>query len=257
MSDGLILKNLCVEYKTNKVIYTVIHDLSLRVPKGEILAILGPSGCGKSSLINTLAGTIAKKSGSINFVVNKFSSELNSKIYRIGIIPQKSALLPWKTVEENTVLPIVFRREKVDEAKKSEIFRIYESLDIRGILKKHPNFISGGQAKRASIAQAFIQKPDLLLMDEPFSALDAISREDAWELFFSIWKKYKPITILVTHDIDEALYLGSRIIVMGAHMGEVKYELINPFFANLNPQDVSYLVIKKKLHNELRNDCEV
>ncbi len=93
-------------------------------------------------------------------------------------------------------------------------------------------------------------------MDEPFSALDAINREDAWELFFSIWEKTKPITILVTHDIDEALYLGSKIVVMKAHLGEIKYELDNPFFAKLNPQDVAYLVIKNKLHNELRNDSE-
>jgi len=196
-------------------------------------------------------------SGNISFVKDGIESKLDCKKHRIGIIPQKCALLPWKTVEANTVLPLNIRKEKKSYENKIEFDSIYEALGIKDILKKYPTQISGGQAKRASIAQTFIQKPDLLLMDEPFSALDAINKEEAWELFLQIWEKSKPITILVTHSIEEALYLGTRIIVMGAHMGEIKYESDNPFFAKLNPEDINYLSLKNKLHNQLRNDSEV
>lgn len=257
MSDGIILNKLGVEYKTKKNSFPVICNLSMQISKGETLAILGPSGCGKSTLINTLSGMIDSHSGSISFLKDNIESKLDCKKHRIGIIPQKSALLPWKTIEANSILPLYIRKEKISSYNKIEIDSIYESLGIKDILKKYPTQISGGQAKRAAIAQAFIQNPDLLLMDEPFSALDAINREEAWELFLNIWKKSKPITILVTHSIEEALYLGTRIIVMGAHMGEIKYECDNPFFAKLNPEDISYLNFKNKLHNQLRNDSEV
>jgi NitT/TauT family transport system ATP-binding protein len=257
MNDGIILNNLYVEYKTKKNSFPVICNLSLQIFKGETLAILGPSGCGKSTLINTLSGVIDSHSGNISFSKDKIESKLDCKKHRIGIIPQKSALLPWKTIEANSILPLNIRKEKISSDKKIAINGIYEALGIKDILKKYPTQISGGQAKRASIAQAFIQNPDLLLMDEPFSSLDAINREEAWELFLKIWKKSKPITILVTHSIEEALYLGTRIIVMGVHMGEVKYESDNPFFAKLNPEDISYLNLKKQLHSQLRNDSEV
>lgn len=257
MPDGIILNKLGVEYKTKKNNFPVICNLSLQIFKGETLAILGPSGCGKSTLINTLSGMIDNYSGSISFSKDSIESKLDCRKHRIGIIPQKSALLPWKTIEANSILPLNIRQEKVSFDNKIDIDSIYEALGIKDILKKYPTQISGGQAKRASIAQAFIQRPDLLLMDEPFSALDAINREEAWELFLKIWGKSKPITILVTHSIEEALYLGTRIIVMGVHMGEIKYEITNPYFAKLNPEDVSYLNLKNKLHNQLRNDSEV
>ena len=257
MNDGIILKNLYVEYKTKKNSFPVICNLSLNVNKGETLAILGPSGCGKSTLINTLSGVLENHSGYISYVSDGIDEKLNCKKHRIGIIPQKCALLPWKTIEANTILPLNIRKEKISPDDIIDIESIYEALGIKDILKKYPGQISGGQAKRASIAQAFIQRPDLLLMDEPFSALDAITREEAWELFLKIWEKSKPVTILVTHNIEEALYIGTRIIVMGAHMGEIKYECDNPYFAKLNPEDINYLSLKNKLHNQLRNDSEV
>lgn len=257
MSDGIILNNLGVEYKTKKNSFTAISNLSLKISKGETLAILGPSGCGKSTLINTLSGFLSTYSGDISFIKDNKESKLDCTKHKIGIIPQKTALLPWKTVEANAILPLKIRKEKITDEQKAEFNNIYESLGIMDILKKYPSQLSGGQAKRAAIAQAFIQKPDLLLMDEPFSALDAINREEACELFFRIWEKSKPVTILVTHSIEEALYLGSKIIVMGAHMGEIKYEVNNQYFAKLNPEDINYLALKNLLHNQLRNDCEV
>jgi len=165
-------------------------------------------------------------------------------------------LLPWKTVRGNSLLPLAIRNEKLTEERKQSIAKVYESLDITELLDRYPSELSGGQAQRAAIARAFILKPDLLLMDEPFSALDAITREEARELFLKIWNLYKPTTILVTHSIEEALYLGIRIIVMGTHMGEIKYEMENPYFGKLYPDNVEYLLTKQLLREKLKTKDE-
>lgn len=252
----LIIDNISIQYKTKHDIEPVIQNLSLKLEQGEALAILGPSGCGKSTLINALAGTLAIERGRISFVKESDQQPLDPKIHKIGLIPQNCGLLPWKTVKENCLLPLQIRREQRKETSREEAAKIYEALNISELLDKYPRQLSGGQVQRAAIARAFIRKPDLLLMDEPFSALDAITREEARELFLSVWKKIKPTTILVTHSIEEALYLGNTIIVMGKHMGDVKYQMQNPFFGELYPEKVEYLVIKQLLHEKLKSEDE-
>lgn len=247
----LIVDNISIHYKTKKDIFPVIQNLSFHMNQGEALAILGPSGCGKSTLVNALAGTLAIESGRIEYVKENHRQELNPKTHKIGLIPQNCGLLPWKTVNDNCLLPLKIRKENITLEYKNEISRIYEALNITVSLEKYPNELSGGQAQRAAIARAFILKPDLLLMDEPFSALDEITREEARELFLKVWKQIKPTTILVTHSITEALYLGNTIIVMGKHMGDVKFQMNNPYFGQQYPEDVEYLVTKKRLRENL------
>ncbi len=252
----LIVDSISIHYKTKKDIFPVIQNLSLNMKQGEALAILGPSGCGKSTLVNAMAGTIAIESGRIDYIKDNKRQELSPKTHKIGLIPQNCGLLPWKTVKENCLLPLKIRKELMDEKQKLEITKIYESLNISDLLDKYPKALSGGEVQRAAIARAFILKPDLLLMDEPFSALDAITREEARELFLNVWKKIQPTTILVTHSIEEALYLGNMIIVMGKHMGDVKYQMKNPYFGVLYPENVEYLVTKKLLREKLKTQDE-
>lgn len=247
----LLLKNVSINYKRKKEIINVINNFSLQIEQGESVVILGASGCGKSTLVNTLAGTIPSDSGEIVFVKEQKGQALNPKIHKIGIIPQNCGLLPWKTVKENCLLPLKIRKEQVNEARKEEITNIYKSLDIDRLLHKYPKELSGGQAQRAAIARAFILRPDLLLMDEPFSALDEITREEARELYLKIWKHHKPTTVLVTHSIEEALYLGNRIIVMGADKGNIKYQMDNPYFGESSPQSLEYLASKQLLRKQL------
>lgn len=251
------IENVSISYKTKKENYLVIDDLSLRIKKGEALIILGPSGCGKSTLINALAGTINVDRGIINFISEYKKEPLNPRKHKIGIIPQNFGLLPWKTVRENCMLPIKIRQKNntyIDSTVNSIniMDKIYDSLGILNLLDRFPKELSGGQAQRVAIARAFIQKPDLLLMDEPFSALDEITREEARELFLKIWKLNQTSTIFVTHSIEEALYLGNRIIVMGKHMGEFKYEMENPYFGKVHPTDADYYNIKKILREMLK-----
>lgn len=247
----LLLKNVSINYKKKKEIINVINNFSLQIEQGESVVILGASGCGKSTLVNALAGTIVVQSGEIIYVKEQESQSLNPKIHKIGIIPQNCGLLPWKTVKDNCLLPLKIRKEQVNESRNEEITNIYKSLDIEKLLHKYPKELSGGQAQRAAIARAFIMRPDLLLMDEPFSALDEITREEARELFLKIWKQNKPTTVLVTHSIEEALYLGNRIIVMGTQKGNVNYQMDNPYFGELNPQSLEYLTTKQLLKNQL------
>lgn len=247
----LEIKNISIDYPMKKDIISVINDLTLTICHGEAVAILGPSGCGKSTLINTLAGSVTIKEGRIEYEKENKKQLLNSKVHKIGLIPQNCGLLPWKSIEKNCMLPLKIRKETCDRNRKERITQIYEALGISHLLKKYPRQISGGQLQRAAVARAFIMEPDLLLMDEPFSALDEINREEARKLFLDVWKENRPTTILVTHSIEEALYLGNRVIVMGAKNGKVVYEYNNPFFGLLNPGSLDYLEVKESLRQRL------
>lgn len=248
----LVLDHVNINYKMKKETHKVIQDLSLQIQQGEALIILGSSGCGKSTLINALAGTIPIESGTVEFIGENVRKNLTPKTHKIGIIPQNCGLLPWKTIKENCLLPLKIRHELMSQQESRNIAKIYESLNITGFLNKYPKELSGGQIQRAAIARAFILKPDLLLMDEPFSALDEITREEARELFLKIWNLNKPTTILVTHSIEEALYLGNTIIVMGDENGDIKYQMKNPYHGKLYPEEVDYLLTKRLLRNMLK-----
>lgn len=251
----LLIENVTITYKAKNEIRQIIKNLSLEIDNGEALVILGTSGCGKSTLINALAKTKSIESGSIDYIQKGNRKALSSKIHKIGIIPQNCGLLPWKTVMENYMLPLKIRHEEINKESHNRIEEICKSLDILPLIHRYPGELSGGQIQRVAIARAFILEPDLLLMDEPFSALDEITREEARSLFLKIWKNYKPTTILVTHSIDEALYLGSRILIMGTNMGDIKYQKKNPYFGKLYPDEIGYISIKRTLREKLKSDA--
>ncbi len=250
----LVMENLSVGYKNKKETVPVIQNLSLRIEQGEALAILGPSGCGKSTLINALAGILPVDSGVMDYIKDGSRSPLNPKTHKIGMIPQNCGLLPWKTVRANCLMPLKIRHESISAEREQEIQQIYESLNVDSLLARYPKEISGGQLQRVAIARAFILRPDLLLMDEPFSALDAITRDEARELFLRIWEKHRATTILVTHSIEEALYLGNTIVVMGTDEGNIPYRMENPYFGKLYPDSMEYLEVKQHLRNMLKRN---
>lgn len=248
----LAMDNVCVSYRSKNQTVPVIQNLSLRLEQGEVLAVLGPSGCGKSTLIQVLAGMLPADSGTVQYTDNEVSIPLSPMTQKIAVIPQNCGLLPWKTVRENCLLPLKLRHIPIDTDKEAELEEICRSLEVLPLLERYPRELSGGQVQRAALARAFLQEPDLLLMDEPFSALDAITRSDAWELFLSIWRHKRPTAILVTHSMEEALYLGSEIAVMSKEGGKLAERVSNPFFGELEPDDAGYLSLKQKLRTLLK-----
>jgi len=200
-----------------------LEDVSLTVPKGTVCAIIGPSGCGKSTLLKAIAGLLPKEHLQGSITIDGAAVDPKKKC--IGFMPQSYGLLPWRTAEENIRLGCKIRHEKIDE----EAFHaLCGKLGLQELLKRYPAELSGGQQQRVSLARMFLLQPDVLLMDEPFSALDAITREEMQEVFLRLWQQSRVTTMLVTHYVEEALYLGGKILLMQPHPGRIAEILDNP-----------------------------
>ncbi|MED1865185.1 ABC transporter ATP-binding protein [Fictibacillus nanhaiensis] len=187
------------------------QDVNLSVKEGEIIGILGTSGCGKSTLLRVLSGLDQHYEGTIS---------IENSNNQIGMMFQEPRLLPWLSVKKN----ISFGLEK--EERNTDKYKTY--LDLVGLAdfeNHYPKDLSGGMAQRTAIARALITEPEILLLDEPFSALDAFTKMQLQDLLISIWQKKKTTMILVTHDIDEALYLCDRIFILKGQPGEVYSEV--------------------------------
>jgi len=240
------IRNLAVEYPGVHEKALALDGVNLDIGSGEICTIIGPSGCGKSTFLYVLAGILREYSGHVAID----GKAVSPKNQRIGLIFQNYGLLPWKTVYQNVVLGIKIKDHSQDLDEYSHY--ILDQLGIGHLLDRYPKELSGGQQQRVAIARAFILKPDLLLMDEPFSALDAITREEMQELFLQTWRQHRVTTVFITHSVDEALYLGSKIVVFSPSPGRVKEVLENPCFKmdNLRFRD-EYQSMAMKLRDML------
>lgn len=247
------LENVSVTYQGRRECYTALQDINLVLPEGATCAIVGPSGCGKSTLLKTLAGIITDYGGQIRFAGKKICpTQMN-----IGFIPQNYGLLPWKTVYENICLGIKLKRrgEKID---RNEVELLMEQLGIDGLGSRYPKELSGGQQQRVSLARAFLLRPDLLLMDEPFSALDAITREEIQDTFLRVWQKRAVTTFLVTHHVEEAVYLGQKIVILSRHLGKVDEVMDNPLFGGRNVRDKNeFFALSLRIKNYIKKGWSI
>ena len=217
------VKNLSVFYGTEMA----LSDISFRFLDETSYAIIGPSGCGKTTLLYSLAGLIPPSQGEILFDGERLSGIREST----GLLLQDYGLLPWKTVKENIVFPLQYRglgKAEIQERVES----VLSSLGIKNVEKKYPSQLSGGQKQRVAIARTLVLEPKVLLMDEPSSALDAITKEQFQNLVLSLFLKQKITLVLVTHNIEEAVFLGQKIIVMKD--GTFRSIIDNPYFGDQN-----------------------
>jgi NitT/TauT family transport system ATP-binding protein len=217
-----IVDRLTVDYATRGGgVVRALDGLSFRMETDEVWGVVGPSGCGKSTLLKVLAGVHRSYDGEVSINGERPDPRRQS----IGLIPQNYALLPWKRVEENIFLPqIVAHRAPNRNAAASVI----DSLALGDLLHRWPHELSGGQQQRVALARSFIQSPDILLMDEPFSALDTQTAARSRALFQNVWRDNPVTTLLVTHNIDEAVALCSHIVVLSAAPGRVVALLETP-----------------------------
>lgn len=244
------IENLSVNYKSDSDVYTAISGINLTIPEGGTLAVIGPSGCGKSTLLKAIAGLIPEYEGTIK--IN--GDEVNPKKQTIGFMPQNYGLLPWRTVIDNIRLGMKIKRapELLDRKVLKKLMR---QLGIEGLGHRYPAELSGGQQQRVALARVFALQPDVLLMDEPFSALDAITREEMQDVFLKLWQKNNVSTIFVTHYVEEALYLGQRIAILSASSGNINRIVDNPLFGGKDiRQNPEFFEMSLKLKNSIKKD---
>lgn len=250
----LEIVNLSVSYGTEKNMVNALGPINMEIEDGDIYAVIGPSGCGKSTLLHVLSGIIKPYQGEV--LLN--SQVLNPKKHNIGFIPQNFGLLPWKNVQKNCLLSLKIKGKAVDSAISQRIDHIQNKLGINSLKDRYPNEISGGQKQRVAIARAFIMNPDLLLMDEPFSALDALSREEAQELFIDIWNQYNTTTLFVTHSIEEAIYIGKKIVIMSHCPGTIVEIIDNPLFNTPDlRQNEEYLKLSSHIRGIIKKGWKI
>jgi NitT/TauT family transport system ATP-binding protein len=226
------LEKVGVAFGASKNLVTALAETSLRISHGEFVALVGPSGCGKSTILKLVAGTLAATLGNV-FVAGR---EIGANEVRIGMAFQNPTLLPWLNIRDNVMLPLKivppFKQAFAQKRKSEYRDRVEASLaqvGLAGFGDKFPWQLSGGMQQRASLCRALIHDPTLLLLDEPFGALDQFTREELWEIMQNLWIEKRPTVLLVTHDLKEAAYLASRICVMQARPGRIVDDSMVPF----------------------------
>lgn len=218
----LNIKGLQVEYRHNSQQVTALKDVSFSLPQKSSGVIIGPSGCGKSTLLSVLAGLNPNYQGKV--VIAGKSPQEETKT---ALILQEYGLFPWKTVWDNVRLGLQLQGVSKDKISyKTET--ILKKMGLYSLRKRFPTQLSGGQRQRVAIARALILEPKLLLMDEPFSSLDALTREEMQELLIQLWQETGLTLLLITHNIEEAVFLGQKIMIMSACPGTICQEIENP-----------------------------
>ncbi len=197
-----------------------LHDVNLHAMDAELVTVIGPSGCGKSTLFNIISGVESPGEGRV--YINQV--EATNTVGHVGYMPQKDLLLPWRSVLDNAILGMEVAGMKRAEARERALPMLAE-FGLEGFEHSYPHALSGGMRQRAAFLRTVLFQKDILLLDEPFGALDALTRATMQEWLLSVWEKLGTTIIFVTHDVDEAVLLSDRIYVMTARPGHVKLEI--------------------------------
>lgn len=210
----LEINQLYKTFEKGKEATHVLNNINLNVQSGEFITIIGPSGCGKSTLLKAIAGLDTEYSGEIKLEGQTIAGTSINQ----GFIFQEPRLFPWLTMEKNIAGNLSLKKAEV----KNNVKKLIKLVRLDGFEKAYPKELSGGMAQRVAIARALLRKPKILLLDEPFGALDAFTRSHMQEALLDIWKEEKTSMIFVTHDIDEAVYLANKVVIMSARPGAVQ-----------------------------------
>lgn len=225
MSSSIQIQGLSKVYRTaDGGEIRALYDVDLEVQAGEFVSIVGPSGCGKSTLLKMIAGLASKSSGSLQVADQEVAGPRSD----LGFVFQSPVLLPWRTVLDNVLFPV----EVQGKRKSDYVQRAKDTLQLVGLSEfasKYPYELSGGMQQRNALARALVDNPTLILMDEPFGALDAITRDQVSDELQRIWHEKRPTILFVTHSIPEAIFLSTRIVVFSARPGRIVGQMDIPF----------------------------
>ena len=231
--------------------FTALSDVNLDIERGEFICLLGPSGCGKSTLLNAIAGFDPVNKGSVSIDGNEVK---NPSINNVTIF-QNYGLLPWRTVLKNVELGL--ESKKVPKSERTKIAKKYlEMVKLSEFENSFPHQLSGGMQQRVAIARALAVEPEIIFMDEPFGALDAITRMKLQDDILDICKEEKKTIIFVTHDIEEAVYLADRIVVMTPNPGKVKGVITVPLHHFRDRTSGDFLLVRDKIFDLLNMKTE-
>ena len=246
MNPILTIRNLSAVFPDNNGGLCALNDITFDVYPREFVCVLGPSGSGKTTLLRILAGLIAPTSGSFMFGHGEQPST--------GMVFQQANLMPWRTVSENIKLPLEVKH--VDEqSARAKAQEMIELVGLQGFEDSLPRELSGGMAQRVAIARALIHDPDLLLLDEPFGSLDALTRERMWTELSRIWQARQKTVIMVTHSINESLFLADRVLVLTQRPGKIKLD-VEVDLPRPRKDDIRYTSHFGKLARKLREAIE-
>ncbi len=229
LESHVSLNDVTLQYGSAKNAVVALKAANLEIDPGEFVALVGPSGCGKSTILKLVGGLLRPSHGTVRV-------GSNGEDVRIGMAFQNATLLPWLTILQNVMLPLKivepmraeFRAKRKTEFR-SRAEQLLQQVGLSGFGEKYPWQLSGGMLQRASLCRALIHNPSLLLLDEPFAALDQFAREELWDVLQQLWMTHNPTILMVTHDFREAVYLATRLCIMRSRPGRIVHNMNAPF----------------------------
>ena len=222
MTNLIEIKGVRHAYRTKAGPLPVLDGLELAVPEGEFCAVVGPSGCGKSTLTRLVAGLMMPDAGEVWLHGERVKSPRST----VGMAFQNPVMLEWRTILENVILPLEIVAPGMSRAKRVDrAMALLDLVGLKGFEGKRPSELSGGMRQRASLCRAIVHKPDVLIMDEPFGALDNFTREDLWQTMRDLRAKEPFTCVLITHDLRESVFLGDQVVVMSGRPGRTQHIL--------------------------------
>lgn len=253
MTNLIEIKGVTHAYKTASGPLPVLNDLNITIAEGGFCAVVGPSGCGKSTLTRLIAGLMFPDKGEVWLHGERVKSPRKT----VGMAFQNPVLLEWRTILQNVILPLGIVAPRMPRAEKEDrARRLLALVGLEGFENKRPSELSGGMRQRASLCRSIVHKPDVLILDEPFGALDAFTREDLWQLMHRLRAEEPFTALLITHDLRESVYLADQVVVLSGRPATTQHVLridmpgIRPIDMLYTPQSVAWLA-------SLRREIEI
>lgn len=225
-----------------------VDNANLSVNPGEFITLVGPSGCGKSTLFNILVGLVPPEKQGELFIDGEIQPA-DHLLGRVAFMPQRDMLMPWRTVLENAILAAEIDGVPKRQARETALASV-DRFGLRGFEHHYPSQLSGGMRQRVALMRTFLFERDIMLLDEPFGALDALTRSLMQRWLLQVWEETKRTVIFITHDIDEAIFLGDRVVVMSARPGHIKFEADVPLKRPRSPDvltESAFVELKREL----------
>lgn len=253
MSKLIEIENVTHAYRTVAGPLPVLDNLNLSIPQGKFCAVVGPSGCGKSTLTRLIAGLMFPDSGEVRLHGEKVKSPRKT----VGMAFQNPVLLEWRTILQNVILPLEIVAPTMPKAQKEARAReLLAMVGLEDFEDKRPSELSGGMRQRASLCRSLVHKPDILILDEPFGALDAFTREDLWQLMHKLRAEEPFTALLITHDLRESVYLADQVVVLSGRPATTQF-VLDIDMPGPRPIDMLYSTQSVEWLAQLRDQIEI